>query len=281
MHKNASKKNILQQLAKRITTLIEDAGGTWGISLLDLDKKKSWELNEHKSFYSASVIKIPIMIATFAASERKKITLSSRLTLKREDIVGGSGILQHMTPGTEFTIYDLITLMIIQSDNTATNMLIDLVGVQAIGQAMKDTGLVVSKFYHKMMILEEDREGSNTITAHEMTSLLHKLATGKIISVHASEQMIDILKKQQIRHSLPAKIPEQDELVIGALKQWELANKTGNVLGIRHDVGIFYVGQRTFIASILTQGIEDLASPEIIGKIGLEIYNYLMDNPNK
>lgn len=275
MHKNSMEKNVLQQLSEQITNILEAAGGTWGISLFDSDTKESWELNEHKPFYAASVIKIPIMITVFAASERKEITLSNSLTLKREDMVGGSGILQYMTPGTDFTIYDLIILMIIQSDNIATNMLIDLVGVEAFKETMKDIGLRVSKFHHKMMTIEADREGINVITAHEMTNMLQKLATGKIISVHACEQMIDILKKQQIRHSLPAKIPEQDKPVIGSLKQWELANKTGNVTGIRHDIGIFYVGKRTFIASILSIEVDDLASPEIIAEIGLAIYNYL------
>lgn len=275
MHKSSMEKNLLQQLSEQITNILEAAGGTWGISLFDSDTKESWELNKHNTFYAASVIKIPIMIAVFAASEQKEITLSNSLTLKREDMVGGSGVLQHMTPGTEYTIYDLITLMIIQSDNTATNMLIDLVGVEAVKGAMQDIGLRVSTFHHKMMTVEADREGFNVITAHEMTSVLHRLTTGKIISVHASAQMIDILKKQQIRHSLPAKIPGQDEPVIGALKQWELANKTGNITGIRHDIGIFYVGKRTFIASILSKEVDDLASTEIIAEIGLAIYNYL------
>src|SRR5690606_37838328 len=120
-----------------------------------------------------------------------------------------------------------------------------------------------------------DRKGFNEITAHEMTDMLKKIVTGKIISVYACEQMIDILKKQQIINSLPAKIPEQDEPVIGTLKQWEIAHKTGNVSGIRHDVGIFYVGKRTLIASVLTRGLNNIESPEIIGRIGLEIYQYL------
>lgn len=265
----------MKELTERITQITEDAGGTWGISLQDLGTGESWELNGHELFYSASVIKIPIMIAVFAASHRNEISLSDRLTVKLEDMVGGSGVLQHMTPGIQLSITDLMTLMIIQSDNTATNMLIDLVGTEAIQHTMKDIGLVKSKFFHKMMTQEVDRKGFNEITAHEMTDMLKKIATGKIISVYACEQMIDILKKQQISNSLPAKIPEQDEPVIGTLKQWEIAHKTGNVSGIRHDVGIFYVGKRTLIASVLTRGLNNLESPEIIGRIGLEIYQYL------
>jgi beta-lactamase class A len=275
MRNQTNGSNNMKELTEQIRKVTETAGGTWGISLHDLDTNETWEVNGQELFYSASVIKIPIMIAVFAASHRKEIFLSKSLTLKREDMVGGSGVLQHMTPGTQVTIYDLITLMIIQSDNTATNILIDLVGTEAIQQTMIKIGLEESKFYHKMMTQDVRREGLNEITAHEMTDMLKKLVTGKIISVHSCEQMIDIMKKQQIRNSLPAKIPEPDEPVIGTLKQWEIANKTGNVSRIRHDIGVFYVGKRTFIASVLTKGIDDLESPEVIGKIGFEIYKYL------
>ena len=265
----------MRNLTERIRRITEAAGGTWGISLHDLNTNETWELNAYELFYSASVIKIPIMIAVFAASHRKEISLSNCLPLKREDMVGGSGVLQHMTPGTQITIYDLITLMIIQSDNTATNILIDLVGTEAIQQNLKEIGLEKSKFYHKMMTQDANREGLNEITAYEMTNMLKELATGKIISVHACEQMIDRMKKQQVRNSLPANIPELDEQVIGTLKQWEIANKTGSVSGVRHDVGIFYVGKRTFIASILSRGVDDLKSAAYIGEMGFEIYHFL------
>ena len=275
MHRNIVDKSGLKQLTERIANITEMTGGTWGISLFDIDTKETWEVNEHLSFYAASVIKIPIMIAVFAASLREEIKLSSTMMLKREDIVGGSGVLQHMTPGTVFTIYDLVTLMIIQSDNTATNMLIDLVGTHNIQESMKDSGLETSRFYHKMMRKETNQKETNRITAHEMTNMLLKIAMGKVVSAEACREMITILKKQQIRNSLPVKIPESDELVSGAPKQWELANKTGNVFGVRHDIGIFYVEKRWFIASILSKGVNDLDSREVIGKIGLSIYNYL------
>ncbi len=273
MHRNEQDK--LKQLTEQITGITEAAEGTWGIALFDIDTKASWGVNEHFPFYAASVIKIPIMVAVFAASQRKKIEMNSTLTLKKEDIVGGSGVLQHMTPGTAFTIYDLVTLMIIQSDNTATNMLIDLIGVQQIQETMRDIGLEKSEFCHKMMTAGADQKETNKITAHEMTDLLLKMALGKVVSARACGEMIAILKKQQICNALPAQIPESEAPVIGALRHWELANKTGNIFEIRHDVGIFYVGKRSFIASILSKGVNDLESPAIIGEIGLAIYNYL------
>ncbi|WP_236687105.1 serine hydrolase [Ornithinibacillus californiensis] len=271
----------MRELGDRIQRITDQSTGTWGISLYDLDTNETWEMNEHHLFYAASVIKVPIMIAAFAANKRGEFILSDTVELKRENIVGGSGVLQHLTPGTQFTIYDLLTLMIIQSDNTATNMMIELVGVPSIQQTMKDIGLEKSKFYHKMMTMDVDREGMNEITASEMAGMLRKLATGKIISVHACEQMIAIMKQQQITNCLPGKVPPTTETTIGSLKEWEIANKTGNVSGIRHDIGIFYVGKRKLIASVLTSGLDDIQSPDILSKVGLEIYQYLKQSLHK
>ncbi|WP_010099268.1 serine hydrolase [Ornithinibacillus scapharcae] len=268
------------ELTDRIEEITNEAGGTWGIALYDMDTGISWEKNSHDTFYAASVIKVPIMIAAFAASQKGELSLSEQLELKREDIVGGSGVLQHLTPGYSFSIYDLITLMIIQSDNTATNMLINYIGVAEIQQSMREIGMEKSRFCHRLMTLEVDREGQNEINAYEMTEMLVKLASGKIISAHASEQMITIMKKQQIRNALPSNIPTQNDKFIGMIKKWEFANKTGNIPGISHDIGMLYVGNRIFIASVLSKGVEDIEAPKIIGNIGLEIYQYLIKNRN-
>src|SRR5690606_8483267 len=189
----------MKTLEQTIRQITEEAGGKWGISLYDLDTGETWSVHENESFYSASIIKIPIMIAVYAAHNRGERNLSESMKLRREAIVGGSGVLQHLTPGIKLTVYDLVTLMIIQSDNTATNMLIDLLGVPTIQHTMKEIGLEKSKFYHKMMTIEVEREGLNEITAQEMTTMLRKLATGKIVSAYACEEMIAILKRQQIR----------------------------------------------------------------------------------
>lgn len=270
----------MKELSNRIEEIIYTAEGVWGISIYDLDTREKWEKNEHDTFYAASVIKVPIMIAAFAAYQKGGLSLSEKVSLKREDIVGGSGVLQHLSTGCLFSIYDLITLMIIQSDNTATNMLINLIGIAEVQQTIREIGMEKSKFYHKLMTLEANRERQNEITAHEMTDMLSKLATGKIISAHTCEQMITIMKQQQIRNALPSNIPVQEHEIIGQSKIWEIANKTGNISGIFHDIGIFYVGNRTFTASILSKGVDDMEAPRIIGKIGLEIYQYLIKSQN-
>lgn len=265
----------MKQLINNIEAITEKAGGTWGIALEDLNTEETWTNNGNELFYAASVIKVPILIAAFTAFDDREISLSESVELRKEDLVGGSGVLQHMTPGTYLTIYDLLTLMIIQSDNTATNIVIDLVGREKVRMTMKDMGLEKSKFYNKVMVVPANLDGVNQVTASEMASMLKQMVTGKIVSMHACEEMIDMMKKQQLQNCLPGRLSELDSGIIGIPDDWQLAHKTGSIKEVCHDIGIFYVGNRAMIASVLSKGIDDLKSPQVISDIGWEIYHYL------
>lgn len=265
----------MRYVQQRIEALCDAAGGSWGIMLMDLDNGSSWGMNETQPYTAASIMKIPIMATVLQAHESGKFQLGDKLILKKEDLVGGAGVLQHMTPGTELTVYDLMMLMIIQSDNTATNILVDLVGIKTIQQYLKVHGFEGTSFYNKLMIVPAKRKGPNLITAVDMGRLLTEIAQGHMISLQASERMIDILKKQQLQDCLPALLPEQNQSIVGTIPVWEIAHKTGSVQGILHDVGILYVGQRKLVAAILSQGLDKLAAQSVIQKIGLELYRYL------
>lgn len=268
----------MKEITKQIQSIAEKTGGTWGIVLEVLETNERWAWNEDYIFNAASIIKIPIMTAAFSQCEQGAYRFTDSLTLKRDDIVGGSGVLQHMSPGTKFTIYDLIVLMMIQSDNTATNILIEFLGKAEIQQTMEELGLSKSKFFNKLMTVPVKKEGNNVITAKEVAFLLKQLATGKIISQYACERMVDIMKRQQIQDALPRKLPILNSNVIGKLPQWALAHKTGKVTGVRHDVGILYVRNKTCIVTILSKNINDYDSAVAFQDIGLQIFNALRVN---
>lgn len=265
----------MKQLIETVKTHIESAGGVWGIDLRDVDSNETWQYNHHMQFTAASVVKLPIMVALFKASEDKAITFSEQLKLQREEQVGGSGVLQYMAPGTSLTIYDVMTLMIIQSDNTATNMMIDLLGMETIQKTMQQMELHNTEITNKLMIVSTSRKGPNQVTAEDMSKLLKNIIEGQIVSEYACEEMIAILQKQQINDCLPANLPDPDPDWIGGPKKWSLAHKTGTVTNITHDVGIFYVGARTFVASVLSKNIDNRAARRIHMRIGEAIYTYL------
>lgn len=267
---------MLEKLIKEIQAFMNTTGGTWGIYLEDLDKNETWSWNENEVFYAASIIKVPIMAAVFSAFDEGLFKLSDTIVLKREDLVEG-GVLQHLTPGIRLTIYDYLTLMIIQSDNTATNVLIDLVGVKKIQEMIAEIGMKNSCFYNKLNTVPVKTNGRNMITARDMAVLLKKLTSGMIISQYACEQMIDIMKKQQFRDCLPYKFPETESNIIGTKQEWEFANKTGWVTGIRHDIGVLYVGRRTMNIVVLSKDVEDKLAKQTMAQIGECIFNYLKE----
>lgn len=265
----------MQQLSEDIQAIIEKTGGTWGIVLEDLETQEKWQWNENAAFNAASLIKIPIMVAAFDQFNDEKIRLSESIKLKEDDKVGGSGVLQHLSSDLSLSIYDLIVLMIIQSDNTATNILIDYLGKRHIGQTMSNIGLKQTQLHNKLMTVPVQREGPNVTTAKEMGSLLKQIVKGQIISAYACEQMIRVMKKQQIQDSLPGRLPDPDYPLIGAQPKWELAHKTGMVTDVRHDVGIFYVKHRTLVAAVLSQGISSNESMLTFQELGLKIKDHL------
>ncbi|WP_391205815.1 serine hydrolase [Psychrobacillus sp. L4] len=267
----------MKTLVDSILELVEQTNGTWGIVLEDLDLGEKWVLNGDELFYAASVIKVPIMAAVFAATEVGKLAITDQFVLKSEDFVLGSGVLQHLTPGTTLSLKDIITLMIIQSDNTATNILIDLVGVDNIVRTMKEEGMEKSTFYNKLMMSKPNPKGFNQITPNDISKLLVQMTTGELVSAEASEQMIGIMKKQQIKDCLPEKLPSPYSNFNNGMTAWELAHKTGWISGTRHDVGIFFVGQRKLIATVLSKDVDDLLSKQILTEIGERIYNYLQE----
>lgn len=244
--------NNFQTLSRRLNQWYETATGQWGIWIEDLASQQTWTLNEEQTFYAASVIKVPIMVAVYQQAWKGQFSLEERIPLTKEMQVGGSGVLQHLSVGTLLSIQDLITLMIIQSDNTATNLLIRLVGKKTIQQVMKDLGMKRSTFYNPLMIVPVDREGVNLITAADVASCYRKIAKGEAVSYHHSMQMINILKKQQLQDCFPSQLPVTEEDLIGTSPLWELAHKTGMVNRVLHDTGILYCRDHTFLLVALS-----------------------------
>lgn len=265
----------MKELEKKINQQITEAGGTWGIYIESLTTKETLSHLPDEIFPAASIIKIPIMMAAFEAHHQGKFSMEDTLALRAEDLVGGAGVFQHMTPGTRVTVYDTIMLMMIQSDNTATNMVIDLVGKENIRKTMKSIGLKDSSFYNKLMTVPYDREGPNEITARDVNTMLKTIATGSYTSVYACEHMIDIMKRQQDDSRLPARLPRSNSDVIGAIETWNLAHKTGTISGVVHDVGILYVQNQEVLVTVLSKHVDDYFGQMTIATIGKNLFEMI------
>jgi beta-lactamase class A len=265
---------VFSKLSRQLEEWKSRVPGTWGVWVEDLETAESWTWNETRPFYAASLIKVPIMVAVYREMAKERLRLGEELVLQPEDQVGGSGVLQHLSPGLRIPIRDLVTLMIIQSDNTATNMLIDRIGKEAIRETMAELGMKNSLFYNPLMIIPADREGVNAVTAEDMASCYRKIARGEAVSWHACRQMIRILKRQQFRDCFPSSLPPaENDVPIGSLPAWELAHKTGMVNRVLHDTGILYVGDHAVLLIALSEGLEYREAAKLLGELARLVYD--------
>jgi beta-lactamase class A len=207
---------------------------------------------------SASVIKVPIMIEVLAQVRAGMLDLDRKLRLDRENRVPGAGILQDLSSDIEITLGDAVTLMIVLSDNSATNMVIDAVGVEAVNRRMGELSLRQTFLNRKVYLpaeseLPEERArfGLGVTTAAEMLALFEGLYKGEVVDSESSRRMIDILSRQRDLDQIPRFLtgPEWRDV--------KVAHKTGALNRVRNDVGIVYTPSGDYVLSLFAQDAED------------------------
>lgn len=240
--------------------------GVVGVTIIDLATDRSFGVNGDLVFTQASAIKVPILVELLKQSEAGRFSLDDSVTIEAADITGGSGILQRLTPGAvTMTIRDVATLMIVVSDNSATNMMIDFVGMERVNETMQDLDLVETRLQRKMMDTEawqQNRE--NLSTPNEAARLLAQLYRGEILNRESCDEILRILsipKSGRIRARLPDNV--------------RVAHKTGSVGGVIVDNGIVYVENRPFVVAVMTNWVTDPAVAEsTIAQIAQVAYAY-------
>ncbi|HHX09971.1 MAG TPA: serine hydrolase [Firmicutes bacterium] len=254
--------------AERKNQLIEltsEAGGQWGVVIEALDGEDGIHLNDAEPFHAASVIKIPIMMTAFHEAREGRIRLDDTVILRSQDKVGGCGVLKELRSGLEITLLDAINLMIVVSDNTATNIVIDAVGKEVINRYMVSKGCTGSRLESHLM-RPKPRGPWNTITAKDIALLIRGLAERIIENPGDCDSMVGIMGRQQYRQKLPRYLP----------KEAVCANKTGEMTGVTHDTGIITGPKAKFVIVCLSQELEDTnVGIDVIGKIAKWAYDIL------
>jgi beta-lactamase class A len=236
-----------QPLPDRIAALTRDFKGTVVLYAKDLRSGRDFGVAPDTRVRTASTIKLPILCALESLVAAGKVKWDERIVLKPEDKVSGSGILASLADHTEMTVRNLAILMIVLSDNTATNLILDRIGADAVNDYLDTIGLVKTRANRKVrgdgtklaaptgwskagLVEDNKRFGLGVSTPREMVRLLELLDEGKVVSPAASKDILDILKMQQdnsgIRRHTPDDVP--------------VANKSGALDALRSDVGIVY-----------------------------------------
>ena len=263
----AKRKAAWAQLKRSIETEMGGCSAEVSMVIKDLDMK--WEINCNKDgkIPAASLVKIPIMMAYQYAAKDRKIDLAEKVELKSSQKTDGSGVLKTFKAGSVFSIDDIIYLMITQSDNTASNILIDTLGMDTLNRYFARMGLKNTNLSRKMMDFKARSAGiENYTTAGDMALSLEKLYSGRFINMPVSKKCLRLLASQKINDRIPKKLPS-DTVV---------AHKTGLENGICHDVGIVYTNKGNFLICVLTKHHNKSArdTKQLIQDISLAAYNY-------
>jgi beta-lactamase class A len=265
-------------LAARIEPLIKAHKGKVAVAVKHLDNGETYFLDADEEMPTASLIKFMIMLEVYLQASEGKVKLSDMVTLKKADMVQGSGILTyHFSEGATFSLRDATRLMMVYSDNTATNLVLDKIGLPATTKRMEDWGLkgtkLNAKVFRRDTSINPERSkkfGLGSTTARETVGLLEKVYQGKVVSPEVCKEMLDHMKKcddkTKMKRYLPTKI--------------EVAHKTGSVDAAKTDAGILYLPSGPVAVCVLTAQNEDKAYKDdnaahiLIGRIGEQIYEH-------
>jgi len=255
---------LWQKLESTIGAVDRDLDGAMGVAILDLTSGQKSLLHADDVFAQASSIKIAVLLELYRQAQQGKLKLTDIYTVQQSDLVQDSDIMNGLTSGvTKITLRDVATMMVAVSDNSATNVLIDRVGMENVNALLDSLGLAHTRLRRKMMDVKAASEGrENVSTPREMMMLLEAVYRGKVLN----KEMTDDFFKMLATHKdswIPRDLPDDVKS----------ANKPGALEGVRNDSGIVFAQNRPFVICVMTTYLRrERDGEEAISKIALAAY---------
>ncbi len=234
---------LWQKLGSAVAEVDRNLDGVMGVAILDLSSGKDLLLREDEVFPQASSIKIAVLAELYRQAQQGRLKLTDLYTVRASDLVPDSDILGGLTPGvTILTLRDLATIMVAVSDNSATNVLIDRVGMNNVNALLDSLSLPHTRLRRKMMDLKAASEGrENVATPREMLLLLEALYRAKVLNPAMTEDFFKVLSTHKDSW-IPRDLP--DDL--------KIANKPGALEGVRNDSGVVFVDKHPYVICVMT-----------------------------
>jgi beta-lactamase class A len=258
-------KSAPQTLDRRINAAIADFKGKVWIYAKNLDTRETFSLRGGERVRTASTIKLPVMVETYFQINEGKLRWTDEIILTKEKKVGGSGVLGEFSDNMKIDLRTAVNLMIVVSDNTATNLVLEKVTSDAVNARMESLGFTDTKSIRRIFGTEKDSRvatdpviknfGLGVSSPKDMVGILEMLEFGQLVNSDASKSMLDVLRRQQYK----------DGIGRNALDTVPVASKSGTLDRLRADVGIVYT-RRGRIAMAIT--VDDM-----------QVVHYATDNP--
>lgn len=258
---------------KEIKKYLESRIGKYSFFFEDLKSGYVYGYNENVSMTAAGCMKLPIAVSLIKAVENKKVDFMDRVKIQTSDKVYGTGII-HEFNEREYTVFELMVIMLIQSDNTAANKIIDIVGMEQINEDIVAMGLRNTRLNRKT---NDERTAitdvENITTAYDLSKIWKHLSNGTFLSKDNGQMLIDILRRQQIKNKLALYIP--DDLKI------EISSKTGDKKGVENDTAYLELPKGKFVFTVLSQDIPNSVYGTVsLAKCGKMMWDAVMNNWN-
>ena len=237
----------LGTLQTQLSAMMHHAPGHIAVSIEDLTTGLSTSVNGDAQMPAASTIKIPVMVEVFRQLAAGSFDLNREVTLTEHDRDWGSGDLADAAGGSRYRVQRLLTLMIDESDNTATNMLIRLVGRTNVNRTMADLRLTQTALHDDIRSEGPIRYALRT-SPHDMVHLLDAMAHHTLVDDWSSREMIDILCGQTHNGLLPAPLPAGTTI----------AHKTGTLHDTLNDVGIVFLDNEPYVIAVMATNLPTL-----------------------
>lgn len=257
------------QLAAKLQTALDrlaaDAVGVVGVGVVDLTTRERWGVNETLVFAQGSAIKIPLVVELFRRADAKELALTDRRTLTAADRTGGSSLLQYFSDGgSAFSLHDLAVPTIVQSDNTATNMLIDAVGMDHVNRTMASLGFPQTKLQRKMIRPEASARGEeNVSTPREAVDLMARLARCDLPLSAAScaevRRLLELPKGGEFRQPIPAAV--------------RVAWKPGGLEGVSTAWGVVDLPGAPYAVAVMVN-YGDARAGEVVRGVSATVYQH-------
>lgn len=269
-------------LQGRIEEIGEEAGAEQvAVAFHDYGSGEEWSHHGDRWFHAASTIKVPVLVGVFGAVEDGELELESRVHVRNRflSVVDGAPYRiesgrdasseVHAQIGKTMKVVELARHMIVTSSNLATNLLLDLVGLERIRRTLEELGAEGVELRRGVEDERAFEEGiNNRVTADGLVRVLRLIEEKKALSPEACEEMLDILHQQEFRSGIPAGLPDDARV----------ANKTGEISTVAHDTGLVYLpGREPYALAILTEWSADRTSGrrETLARISRAVYRHL------